>query len=1117
MARLILSSGEAVGLASGTYTVFGTSTGSESVSFGATAQVTFDASFNAGGDTITLDGNAGDYTVVRSGSQVILTNAAGGSFTIPVGTAGATIAFDDGSRTLAFNSAAGQIELGDQAVTSTAAAVTAGSGGATPEAGLPFTLTTSADFGSDFTGGTGSDTFTGLLSGTAANVTIGSLDVINGGLGTDTFLILDETGGQNIATAAPLFQMSAIENIEIRSVGAATQTFTGAGIADVAQINVTQAAAATITAKATQSVDVSGATGAITVDGGLNVDVTAAAGQTVDVGSGTAASGVINVTSAALGAGVLETNGGTDVTVTASGQTTGRVDVGDDGAAADLASGAIVVNATGAAYTAAGAVTLGAIETDGGSTVVVTQVAASSTAAAAADGAAANRTQSAVTVDGGASTTSVSVSQDAAVTAVNAVAAVAAVNEVTTVTFNAASANDVITVGGLSFTASVNLTAAQVAAAFANLSAGDTVGSSVLGTYSGAFQASTSSGAVATTAAGVSTVAFTGVGNTAVAAATHVDNNAVAVAGIATVITTNGVNAVAAVTGVMGVVGGAIVVDDNATSGSITEISLDGYGAASDITDADALTSLSLSNSAQGITVDAAVTSLTLNVDGITGGAAIDLDDGAGANNDTITSLVVNSSGTASAIAVEVAAATSLTVNAASNINLTGSTYTALTGVTLTGSANITADFSAAAALASTNASGASGTNTITLNATTSTYTGGSGADAVTLSAAAPTKAVSLGAGNDTLNLATGTTSATGALDGGAGDQDVIAFFKAEDAGTATATALFEAQISGFERASFGATAAGATIDLANLDDISYITLAANAAAVNIDSMANGGTVVVTGAQTATLDIDLLDATGTSDSLNISTVVSTADVNIGTIDITGVEAVSIVATDTSTAAGIQTATLSLTDANLTSVTVSGNGALALTAGAAVTTINGSAMTGALTAGSNTVATTITGGSGNDTLTANVSGDVLVGGAGSDTLVVNADLVTLTGGAGDDIFDVSAAVSNSNSYATIDADSGDSIILDAAIASHASTAVSLAATASFGDYVDAAVVAAGSNGSAWFQFGGDTYLVNNVGAADVAFTNGTDIIVQLDGLVDLSTATLNTTDNQLFIA
>lgn len=187
MARLVLSSGETVSLASGNYNIFGTSSGRETVTIAAGATVTLDGSFNAGGDTISLGGNATDYTVVRSGSSVVLTYTTGGSVTIPVGTSGTTIAFADASRNLVFNTGSGSIELGNQAVSATISAVTAGTGvsstaptftltksvASVDEDGtVLFTLaTTGVAAGSDYTytlsGVSASDVTGGALTGTA--------------------------------------------------------------------------------------------------------------------------------------------------------------------------------------------------------------------------------------------------------------------------------------------------------------------------------------------------------------------------------------------------------------------------------------------------------------------------------------------------------------------------------------------------------------------------------------------------------------------------------------------------------------------------------------------------------------------------------------------------------------------------------------------------------------------------------------------------------------------------------------------------------------------------------------------------------------------------------------
>jgi len=53
--------------------------------------------------------------------------------------------------------------------------------------------------------------------------------------------------------------------------------------------------------------------------------------------------------------------------------------------------------------------------------------------------------------------------------------------------------------------------------------------------------------------------------------------------------------------------------------------------------------------------------------------------------------------------------------------------------------------------------------------------------------------------------------------------------------------------------------------------------------------------------------------------------------------------------------------------------------------------------------------------------------------------------------------------------------------------------------------------------AWFQFDGNTYIVEDVADSNTAFQNGTDMIVKITGTVDLSTASYNATHNTLEIA
>ena len=72
-----------------------------------------------------------------------------------------------------------------------------------------------------------------------------------------------------------------------------------------------------------------------------------------------------------------------------------------------------------------------------------------------------------------------------------------------------------------------------------------------------------------------------------------------------------------------------------------------------------------------------------------------------------------------------------------------------------------------------------------------------------------------------------------------------------------------------------------------------------------------------------------------------------------------------------------------------------------------------------------------------------------------------------------------------------------------------TKVTLASTASFQDYANAAVDGtSAAKELAWFQYGGDTYVVVDNATGGATFVNGTDFIIKLTGLIDLSQASFN---------
>ena len=178
--RLTLTSGStfSIGAGSSATTVFGTE-GNERLTIAAGATVILDASFNRGGDTITLAGNAASYTVTKSGSSVILTDAAG-SITIPVGITGMNIAFADAAARSLVSTTAGAFTLGTQAIAETVATITTGT---VTTAGSIIPLTTGVDTGATFTGTARADTFT------ATQTTLNAGDNLVGGDGTDTLQI----------------------------------------------------------------------------------------------------------------------------------------------------------------------------------------------------------------------------------------------------------------------------------------------------------------------------------------------------------------------------------------------------------------------------------------------------------------------------------------------------------------------------------------------------------------------------------------------------------------------------------------------------------------------------------------------------------------------------------------------------------------------------------------------------------------------------------------------------------------------------------------------------------------------------------------------------------------
>ena len=309
--------------------------------------------------------------------------------------------------------------------------------------------------------------------------------------------------------------------------------------------------------------------------GGLDVDTTATTGVTdlnivkaagvITAEAGSTTDVTVNMKAAD---NTVDIDGGNDVNVTLN-TVTGADDIVTIGAAT-AATGNVTVDMTGKAYANAdGSHTLSAVSVTGGKTISVTQKATSDSNAPATDTTAATITQGAVTVVADANTTTVTVKQDAAVTAVNHAAAVTGVATTQEVVFTTMTAGQTASLdfgtGVLEFTAKKALTASEVASAFANLAAGDDQSASaVLGLYTEAVQTVKTdlwtSGAVVAVDETHSKVVFSSTKTTAAAITGGANDDTIS--DVKTKVA--GVDAVVAVTGVMGVNTGAVTIDDKA-------------------------------------------------------------------------------------------------------------------------------------------------------------------------------------------------------------------------------------------------------------------------------------------------------------------------------------------------------------------------------------------------------------------------------------------------------------------------------------------------------------------------------------------------------------------------
>ena len=728
-----------------------------------------------------------------------------------------------------------------------------------------FTLTAGVDDGAEFTGTTGNDTFNAYSydadsDGTVDAHTLNALDNIDGGAGADTLNIVDTDPAALVLGTN--FTVSNIETVNLRSATDLTADLSD--WAEVTAINVTQAAIIDVTAAETATVSVTNTTGTIDIDGGST--------QTVNVaGSGVTAlvnaAGAVSVTNTDQGVETIAVDNGTNVTVTSTAEmgsaalTVGAIVIGGT----DEASGTVTVvqNLISDGSDADGDDLTGSdISVTGGSTVSITVNATSIAQAEDADG---DIAIGAITVLGDGETTSVTVTQNDTATEFEAVNT-AAVNESTVITFKDTDAGEVVVItdgtDALTFTAAIDLTAAEVAAVFANLTSADLQTATGV-TEKGIFTSTDTDGFAAEWTSGAAngaTVTFTGeddsvtdlafTGSTVAATPTQVK-----AAGTAAGSDTDSTNVITY---------GAVTVHDTATlDEAITTVTLDGFASAALGVDGagatkklDALTTLTLKNNTTDgdVNVATAATTLTLNVENITSTTSvINLDHNGNATVDgdaTVTDLTLNATGAASTFELQADVLANLTINAAVALNIATNAVTSyanndLLTVDVNGAGAVNLGvMTASVALDSFNAAGNTGGVTATVETDDTDLTGditeyvfSEGADTVTLIATTGTVSqtkVTLGAGNDTVDLSTGDIATLSELiDGGTGTNTIK--LTAAVAETATAGgSTFDTKISNFSKLSIAAATSDEVVDLDLMDNISYVIAAAAAGTAQV-------------------------------------------------------------------------------------------------------------------------------------------------------------------------------------------------------------------------------------------------------------------------------------------
>lgn len=528
---------------------------------------------------------------------------------------------------------------------------------------------------------------------------------------------------------------------------------------------------------------------------------------------------------------------------------------------------------------------------------------------------------------------------------------------------------------------------------------------------------------------------------------------------------------------------------------------------------------------------------------------------------------------TASTVTLTTGKATSLAFAGSGEVTLAASTLSALKSITSTASGTLNlGTLTSYGKLTSVDLSGGTGSVTATIGATIAStltpatdygfaYVGSGGADVVALTGAmksgtnalgaAISNTINLGGGNDLLLRGHSNAAIQGgsAVSGGDGIDTIAASLL--NSGNA-------AQITGFEV--LGLDLTSGTYDAALLPNaIGLAMLARGGTYTNVVTNEALSIVMGVGFDTnpsttvTTLNFGTAVAAGTADAYSVtfatsaptSTAANRTDADAGVLDISGIESVSLVSGGT----GFINNQIRLVDTSARTLTLSGAQNLTVHFGGTinddssatnffgttgtsadsngVSLIDASAMTGRLTidttdVGVAFVGLTVNGGSAADTVT--LAGKATVNlGAGDDVLTA-VDATTVTLGAGRDVVNVHGTAITVGATLATEAEAtaklvtirdfsvGDSLDFVSGSNTGGSASAVSAITPLSATSLEAALnaLADATATISWGQYGGNTYIVFDASSSTSGGLDTSDIVVKLDGLVDLSNSVFNTT-------